>query len=255
MARSNSGTRSRRVFAIIGVVAATLAAGSTRAERLPLSDNLVDLRTTQGQQWFLEADAREAYWPLAAEFVSQKNGAFCGVATLVMVLNSLETPAPALPGVETFASFTQDNVFDARTEAIVTQEKILRRGMTLDELGGLFARFGLTAKVVHASQSSLDAFRSAAVEQLSTKKRHVVVNYLRSSLGQLRGGHISPLAAYDGKTDRFLVLDVARFKYPPVWIKAAELFDAMSAIDEGNEGRSRGFILVGPSEARSDNAN
>ena len=47
------------------------------------------------------------------------------------------------------------------------------------------------------------------------------MNYLRKAIGQERGGHISPLAAYDAKSDRFLILDVARYKYPPVWVKAS----------------------------------
>ena len=56
----------------------------------------------------------------------------------------------------------------------------------------------------------------------------VIVNYLRSALGEEAGGHISPLAAYDGKADRFLILDVARYKYPPVWVKTADMFAAMN---------------------------
>jgi hypothetical protein len=44
----------------------------------------------------------------------------------------------------------------------------------------------------------------------------VIVNYLRKAIGQEKGGHISPLAAYDAETDRFLILDVSRYKYPPV---------------------------------------
>jgi hypothetical protein len=35
----------------------------------------------------------------------------------------------------------------------------------------------------------------------------VIVNYLRNAIGQEWGGHISPLAAYDADTDRFLILD------------------------------------------------
>jgi hypothetical protein len=222
---------------VVGLAAA-------RAERLPLAENLVDLRSAQGREWFLEANAREAYWPLAAEFVTQTNGAFCGVATLVMVLNSLEVPPPAAAGVDA-VSFTQDNVFSEKTEAIVRRDSILQRGMTLDELGALIASFGLSARTVHAAHSSLEEFRALAIDHLSRKKRHVVVNYLRSALGQQRGGHISPLAAYDGKTDRFLLLDVARYKYPPVWVAAAELYAAMNTVDAGNDGRSRGFVLVG----------
>ena len=54
---------------------------------------------------------------------------------------------------------------------------------------------------------------------LAEPNRYVIVNYLRRTLGQERGGHISPLAAYDADADRFLILDVSRYKYPPVWVK------------------------------------
>jgi Phytochelatin synthase len=52
------------------------------------------------------------------------------------------------------------------------------------------------------------------------------------------------LAAYDTKSDRFLILDVARYKYPPVWVKASELFDAMNTADADNEEKTRGFVLI-----------
>ena len=72
----------------------------------------------------------------------------------------------------------------------------------------------------------------------------VIVNYLRKALGQEVGGHISPLAAYDAKSDRFLLLDVARYKYPPVWVKTSDIFDAMNTSDAANDGKSRGYVLV-----------
>jgi hypothetical protein len=224
-----------------------LAAGAPAlAEHLPLPQNLVDFQARQGQQYFLESKARAAYWPLASEFVTQKNGAFCGVASLVMVLNGLGIPAPDVAHVGPYKAFNQDNVFNAATEAIVEQSKILQRGMTLDELAGLFGAFGVKAKVVHASQASLEEFREAARDYLSRERHFVLVNYLRAAIGQVRDGHISPLGAYDEKTDRFLILDVARFKYPPVWVEAKELFSAMSTIDHGNGNRSRGYVLVEP---------
>lgn len=241
--RSIAHSALRLVAAIAFALAACASAG---AEHLPLPQNLVDLQTQKGQQYFLESQARAAFWPLASEFVTQKNGAFCGVATLVMVLNSLEIPAPDVAQVGPYKAFNQDNVFSAATEAVVAQSSILRRGMTLDELRGLFDAYGVEARAVHASQSSLAEFRKAARDYLSRERRFVVVNYLRSSIGQVRDGHMSPLAAYDEQTDRFLILDVARFKYPPVWVDAAELFAAMNTIDHGNDGRSRGYILVAP---------
>jgi hypothetical protein len=58
-------------------------------------------------------------------------------------------------------------------------------------------------------------------------------------------GHISPLAAYDKEGDRFLILDVSRYKYPPVWVEAAALFAAMNTTDKDNENRTRGYVIVG----------
>ena len=71
----------------------------------------------------------------------------------------------------------------------------------------------------------------------------MIVNYLRKAIGQQTGGHISPLAAYDAKVDRFLILDVARYKYPPVWVKTSDLFDAMNTTDAANDNKTRGYVL------------
>jgi hypothetical protein len=116
--------------------------------------------------------------------------------------------------------------------------------MTLDQLGGLLALQPLNVEVRHAGDSTLDEFRATAREYLGQKNHFVIINYLRMAIGQERGGHISPLAAYDAETDRFLILDVARYKYPPVWVTASDLFDAMNTSDEDNENKTRGYVLI-----------
>ncbi|MGB7097656.1 MAG: phytochelatin synthase family protein, partial [Xanthobacteraceae bacterium] len=98
--------------------------------------------------------------------------------------------------------------------------------------------------VHHAEDGGLDAFRASARDYLATKDHFVIVNYLRKAIRQERGGHISPLAAYDAKSDRFLILDVARYKYPPVWVTAADLFAAMDTTDSANNNKTRGYVLV-----------
>jgi len=100
------------------------------------------------------------------------------------------------------------------------------------------------ARAWHAADGDLDAFRAAARDYLAAKDHFVIVNYLRKAIGQQTGGHISPLAAYDAKVDRFLILDVARYKYPPVWVKASDLFDAMNTTDAVNDNKTRGYVLV-----------
>lgn len=163
---------------------------------------------------------------------------------MVMVFNAMQLPAPAVPEYDPYKTFTQDNVLDARTESVLPLATIMKQGITLDQLGALLALRPVDVVVHHASDSSLVEFRSKAQQYLARPNQFVVINYLRKAIGQEKGGHISPLAAYDRETDRFLILDVARYKYPPVWVKAAELFAAMNTQDSDNENKTRGYILV-----------
>jgi len=214
------------------------------AQTLPLPDNLTDLNSEQGEKFFFESGALQSYFAVADNFVTQKTQAYCGVASIVMVLNALHTPAPTTPEYEPYHTFTQDNLLDEHTDAILPREVLARQGMTLDQLGALLGLHPATIEVRHAEAGGLDAFRASARDYLAAKDHFVIVNYLRKSIGQERGGHISPLAAYDAKSDRFLILDVARYKYPPVWVTASDLFAAMNTTDSANNNKTRGYVLV-----------
>ncbi|MEQ9486854.1 MAG: phytochelatin synthase family protein [Coleofasciculus sp. F4-SAH-05] len=115
--------------------------------------------------------------------------------------------------------------------------------MTLNELGQLLETYPLNAEVYHASEVTLDKFRQMVIENLEDPNNFVLVNYLRKTMGQERGGHISPIAAYNQQSDRFLILDVSRYKYPPIWVKAEELWQAMATVDSTSE-KTRGFVLI-----------
>ena len=218
--------------------------GDVDAETLPLPQNLVGAATDTGEALLVDADAREAYFPLASNFLTQKNQAFCGVASIVMVFNAMQLPAPAVPEFEPYRTFTQDNVLDARTESVIPVATIMKQGITLDQLGGLLATQPVNVEVNHAAGSNVDTFRTKARDYLSKPDHFVIINYLRKAIGQERGGHISPLAAFDAEADRFLILDVARYKYPPVWVRTEDLFAAMNTTDSDNENKTRGFILI-----------
>jgi Phytochelatin synthase len=135
-------------------------------------------------------------------------------------------------------------VLNTETDAILPREVLARRGTTLDQLGALVSYHGLSGEVHHAGDETLDAFRASARKALAERDHFVIINYLRMTLGQQIGGHISPLAAYDEKQDRFLILDVARYKYPPVWVSAADVYAAMNTPDISNGGKTRGYVLV-----------
>ena len=55
------------------LLAAALLSPTVQAETLPLPQNLVSAATDAGEALFLDADAREAYFPLASNFLTQKN--------------------------------------------------------------------------------------------------------------------------------------------------------------------------------------
>jgi hypothetical protein len=243
--RIHSGEEIMSKFLFLGAAfALELFVAAANGETLKLPDNLAGFSTNAGESYFTESDAREAYFPLASNFLTQKTQAYCGVASIVMVLNALNVPAPPVPEYEPYRTFTQDNVLTQQTDAVLPRDVLARQGMTLDQIGGILATQPVKAEVHHAADSSVDEFRNLARSYLGQPGHFVLVNYLRKAIGQERGGHISPLAAYDGKADRFLILDVARYKYPPVWVKTSDIFDAMNTQDSDNENKTRGFVLV-----------
>ena len=240
--------------AVLSLVAALLlASGAASAQRVSMPVGLIGLDTPEGQRLLLEAGARDDFFRLSAQFVTQKTQSFCGVASSVMVLNALPIPAPVVDEWAPYHAFTQENVFSSQARQSVTPEKVGRGGMTLDELATFLQAQPVQARAIHASELTLDQFRAMAVKNLTDPSDFIIINWLRSAVGQEPNGlvdgqvagHFSPLAAYHAGTDRFLVLDVARYKYPPTWIEARVLFDAMNTRDL-DSGKSRGLVVVSP---------
>ena len=101
--------------------------------------------------------------------MTQKTQAYCGVASIVMVLNALDTPAPTTPEYQPYHIFTQDNLLDEHTDAILPREVLARQGMTLDQLGALLTLHPATIEVHHAADGGLDAFRASARDYLAAR--------------------------------------------------------------------------------------
>ena len=240
----------RRWTALTAAVVFAAGLSAAQAETLPLHESLIGLHTPEGETLLIEAEARRDYFPLSIHFTTQDNPAYCGPATIAMVLNALDVPRPASDMTIGLGMFDQENIFTPKAEAVMPASAIVNPpyGMTITQLGGLLGAHGLNVEVTHASDSSLDEFRATAIAQLEEDDHFILVNYRRKEIGQESGGHISPLGAYDADTDRFLILDVSRYKYPPVWVEAATLFDAMNTIDTDNKEKTRGYVVVGRGE-------
>lgn len=245
----NTKKRLLHLLKIIGIPSLTFLLGfgfanvRFQVKTLPVSQNLIPLNSKEGEQLLIASKAKQDYLPLSTHFVTQKNQAFCGVASIVMVLNALSIPAPSEPEFGNAHVFTQDNVFNAQMLKVKTPFKISYQGMSLEELGKLLKSHPVKVEVRYASNMTLDEFRKMTVKNLQESNNFVIVNYLRQSIGQQRWGHISPIAAYNQQTDRFLILDVSRYKYPPVWVKAEELWRSMATKDS-SASKTRGLVLV-----------
>jgi glutathione-S-conjugate glycine hydrolase len=201
---------------------------------LALPDTLVDARSPQGQSLLESTPSRADFDALTRYYATQSRRGYCGVASGTMVVNALDTSAPRL---------SQDTFFTVKASAVRSSLKVTLAGMTLDELADLLRAHDLQVSVVHASESRLEDFRKIARDNLSDTSDFLLVNYDRATLHQEGSGHISPVVAHHHETDRFLVLDVASYKYPPTWVPAMELWTAMSTSDTSS-GRSRSFLVA-----------
>src|SRR4026207_1829363 len=107
-----------------------LQAGIALGETLPLPANLIALDSRDGEALLIAAESRGDFFPLSMQFVTQATPSYCGVATLVRLLNAFELPAPTSPAMAGMGMFDQSNVFTPRTETVKTQASIDGNGMT-----------------------------------------------------------------------------------------------------------------------------
>ena len=209
--------------------------------RRPLPTGQIAFSSSEGRRLFQEALAAgemENWFALSEQFHTQAEPAFCGLGSLVVALNALEIdPGRVWKGPWRWFSET---LLDCCKPLHVVEQT----GVTLDELSCLASCNGAQARSFRAERSSLAELRAAVRESArSARGPFLLASYTRQALGQTGSGHFSPLAGYHSGRDLVLILDVARFKYPPHWVPLSTLWEAMTAIDSVT-GRSRGWISL-----------
>ncbi len=168
---------------------------------------------------------------------------FCGPASLATALNSLGVREPSPAAFFPYRRLTQDSLFTERNLQIKTFSAVQSGGLTLEQLAAFARNLGVEAQSLHAEHLELVGFRERLLFALRDPNMRVVVNYSRIPLGQEGDGHISPVATYDEASDSVLILDVARYKYSPVWISLRDLVSAMERVDP-EAGRPRGALFI-----------
>ncbi len=192
----------------------------------------------------LEDGAMESFFPLIEQFHTQADPAFCGLASLVMALNALGVdPGRIWRGPWRWFS---EELLDCCTPL----DQVRKAGVSLEEVACLARCNGADGQLFRADTQGLDAFRSAVQLASRSTDRVLIASYARGGLGQTGAGHFSPLGGYHAGRDLALVLDVARFKYPPHWVPLSTLFEATRDIDPESQ-RPRGWLLLSKRSAPS----
>lgn len=195
---------------------------------------------------------------------AQINQAYCGVAAAVGILNSLRfikstdsdsgVDIPTDPVYKPYPYATQEDVFDVCTEQTVIShtgggqgiDGILTPpyGLSLSQVEALLnchlqstkgSSWTVTAQNVDDTHQTVAKMKFDLKNALMDTNSRVLVNYDRSKIGQNGSGHWAPVGSYSDTMDAFLLLEVAKYKYPSVWVPSERLFDGMSTTDDCGE--------------------
>lgn len=183
------------------------------------------------------------YWQLSTTFALQSNQTYCSVASAVTVLNAMPVRKPVDPVYAPNAYFTQSNYFTPDVIKVISPQTVLSMGMTRQQMTETLARHGVKSKTIAGDALNDHGLRTLLRKTLGDDGWFVLVNYLRESLGQEGGGHWSVLAAFDAPSDSVLILDVAKYKYAPVWVGISTLRQAIATIDTTSN-KARGLVIV-----------
>lgn len=222
----------------------------------PLPPNLIALSSKRGKELFREAydqGTLESYFSLAEQFITQSEPSYCSISSLAMVLNALNfDPKRIWKGSWRWVS---EDMLHCESKALCghTEEKVRKDGMSFAEFETLARCHGVGIQGFRACHPANISCGSQGfkkfydtVETISRSDKNdvfLVTNFSRKHLSQTGDGHFSPIAAFHKEAGYVLVLDVARFKYPPYWVKIEDMWDSMAAIDKATN-KPRGYFLI-----------
>src|SRR5882757_8962126 len=126
--------------------------------RRPLPPDAIAFSSADGRQVFAEALASgglDGYFPLAEQFHTQSDPAFCGLGSLVVALNALGVD-PGRLWKGPWRWFAEDLL-----DCCVPLDEVRQRGLDLDELSCLARCNGAEVEVHRADAGDAEAWRVA----------------------------------------------------------------------------------------------
>jgi hypothetical protein len=136
-------------------------------------------------------------------------------------------------------------------DCCVPINQVIDRGITVKEWICLAKCNGLIVEYRNPMNCTLEEFKSDLQSVTNWKfgnsHFHMVVSYSRKTFMQSGDGHFSPIGGYCPDNDYVLIMDVARFKYPPHWVPLELLYNSMKELDP-ETGLPRGWMILSAKE-------
>lgn len=216
----------------VSIVGAGIAQSALATLVLPPQE--IGLNTPIGQAILAQAREKSHYPALQNGMQTEIHGTYCGIASSVMVLNALNIRNRGFS-----KKITQTNIFNRRVRQAINMKSLNKYGLSSPDVVNILQSYHLHAKFYKGNTTSFNIFLKTIMAALKNPKQEVIAHFSRPALGQVGQGHFSPIAAYDVKSNRFLIMDVASYKYQPFWVNAFDLWEAMIGFN-----KIRGFIVV-----------
>lgn len=235
---------------------------------------IVDWNSLQGRHRLSRTKYNQDFFQTAHTFQPQINPVYATVASAVIVLNALRLPKHVIAsqdeleikrpeelggGILPFPAYSQLTFLNSETDKIKDRDVILIKNPAGKENGkpkfkpglGLSDLQKMLTDVYHASATVTFAdadtnegsktFRSTLKKTLADSTSFILANFKGDLLGAATEGTVSPLVAYEEKSDSVLILDVTGHKNPWYWVPLTALYESMHTQYDGNY---RGYIQI-----------
>ncbi len=230
---------------------------------------VVNWNSQEGIERFNRSEFKGDFFRLAHHYAPQPNPVACGQAAATIVLGAIyelnKTPFPLVEEWPVaigdkkyplqYRLFNEGNFFNEATDKILNRKTIYMKmtkadgtfggGVDIDELQAMLKVHGVKSKLVFADKyddEKLAEFRKLVKEVVNSDKKFLILNY-DHSYKNLMGGHFSPVAAYDEKSDSVLMLDVAAHRNPWIWINLSDIYHAMNTKNYAGT-NYRGYLII-----------
>lgn len=202
------------------------------------------LNTPQGKERLITSQWNNTYFQLSPYLEAQDNQGFCGIASIAASLNSLpQIEKPFSADYWPYRFFTQDNLFTPDTSKVKAKHVVAAAGLTLEQIQLFLKALNVKTSIHYGNDLTEASLRALLKTALTDNNHRLIVDFSRETLNQEGHGHFSPIAAYDDTSDSLLILDVAKFKYPPFWVSVSDLLTSIQTIDS-DSGKSRGLLII-----------